>query len=712
MDLLVPGVGKNLRDGLSIGIGFALLSYLIMLTGSLAGFSLTLIGIVIIPFVLTIHKTIARLKNLPGRIREIAPDLKLRGDLVLVFTIGILFLLDLINAGNAAVGWDAAVHHYAIPKRLLLAGILIPDFGNPFAFYPSIMEMLFTLGLGVGGEFLAGAMSWIYLIPMSLAFLSIGNCLGNRRIGLWAIILFLGAPLTFELPFSGVIDLPFLTYCLLALALLLESTTEINLKKSILIGIMIGCASATKHLGLLFLPAFLVIAIWKFISERKPASTWISASILIALFTILIPLPWYIYSYYWTGDPIFPYLSNLANSSGGLVGSLSVESFASSDYPRSIPGFLGYLWHLTMDYSDLRPWYLAIHPAWLALFPPAIFYAFNKQRGPVYLNLRLILVLSLMTMAINFFLAPAFPRYMFPTWTAMAILSAYALSEIRKTWPGPGKILMLIVLVLPFIVVFTMAGKRTIEIIPQYFSREARSFAILESFEGYATIQWANVIFDFEHDLILTTDPKLYYLTTRAIVVKPGIESSMTISWSSEPSEIIANWRTLGVTHFILDTTLESINGGFALLVISEILGDREAAWMDAPRTIEAGNEFGLDGFFTEEKLVEFGHYGGLPVVYDGTPGGNHLVDRERIEILKSRGTDYAMAEVIIKFIGAGMLVEEFRSGPGWGVVLYKVNLPVTDSTDTIDFPDVTEWGTDYESGPSSELNPDDHPSL
>src|SRR3989304_7546325 len=99
------------------------------------------------------------------------------------------------------------------------------------------------------------------------------------------------------------------------------------------------------------------------------------------------------------------------------------------------------------------------------------------------------------------------------------------LSEIRRLWPSVGKILIPITLMLPFIIVFAMAGKRAVEVVPQYFSEIARMAAITESFKGYETIEWVNENLDPDFDVVLTTDPKVYYIKPYAIVSKSGIES-------------------------------------------------------------------------------------------------------------------------------------------------------------------------------------------
>ncbi len=680
-----------------------------MLLGSFHGYSIyALWAIVIIPALPVIPGLIKSAVNTRSGISDWLITYNTTGDRFLFLVVGILGLLYLTIGGNAAVAWDAAVHHYAFPKALLFAGGLIDVPEIPFSFYPSLGEMLFTLGLGIGGEFLAGSMTWIYLFPLAGAFLSIGGNLGNKRIGLWALVLFLGAPLTFQTPSAGVIDLPFFTYCTLALAVLLDARDSLSWRRIILIGLLIGCACATKHLGLLFLPAIIPILIWKMIGTKNGTGRIIGAGAVVALYALLVPLPWYIRSDTATGDPLYPFLTNIFAVSGGQEGAFSAQNFARTDYPRSLIGFILYLWHLTMNYWDLRPWYLAIHPAWLALLPPTVIWAFKpmhaeRQRSEIS-HLRMILILAFLVLSINFFLAPAFPRYIFPVWICLSLTSAWCLVEIRRTWPSIGKPMVPVVLGLMFLVVFGMVAKRTLEVLPQFISEQARHNAVSQAFPGYETFAWANENLDTDASHILSIDPKIYYLDSRAIIAKPGYESSLLVPWDSEPSEILANWRQLGVTHFILDTTLISVKHGYGIALFSSILGDRDAVWFDIVTTRRAAEEFGIGDILTDDEFLYMGQLGQLVIIDDGVQSGRHLFTRENAEMFHSWGRDYRMAYTLLKFEIAGILTEEFRSGPGGGLRLYSVNLPPPDDIDLPNLPDITEWCLPYEDGPVDQL--------
>jgi len=681
------------------------------------------IVLTILLFIVTIFLTLKRLKDFGKRWRSWALEFNLPGDRILWGCIGLLTVLYLVSAGNAAVGWDAAVHHYAFPKALLRAGHLIDVPGIPFSFYPSLGEMLFTFGLGIDGEFLAGSMTWVFLFPLFAGMLSIGRSLGNPRIGLWGLVLFLGAPLTTVTPYSGVIDLPFFTYCILAVAVLLDGEGDIPVTKIILTGLLVGFACATKHLGLLFLAAFIPIIIWRVLNGGGSIGKAIKAGLIITFFSFLIPLPWYIRALLATGDPLYPFLSNIMNIAGAENASFSVESFARTEYPRTLAGYIFYLWHLTMDYQDLRPWYLAIHPAWLAMLPPAIFWAFkpadgNRKEGEIS-RLRMLLVLGLLVLTINFFLAPAYPRYIFPTWLCLSLTSAWTLMEIRRMWPWIGKVLIAVSLAMSITLVMGIAGKRAIEVVPQYFSGEAQIEALTSEFPGIETMLWANENINPERSLVLSTDPKIYYLDAPAIIAKPGIESSLMVPWDSEPEEIISNWRQLGVTHFILDTTLLSVKHGFGIAFFSSVLSDRNSVWLDITTTRAGAEEFGIGDILTDEEFLYMSELGGLPVVEDGTREGRHLFDCVKKEMFQSWGRDYLMAEIVLRFIEAGILVEEYRSGPGGGIRIYSVNLSevqyagweegncVYGVRETSDdcfelpvLPDVTRWGLPYREGP------------
>ncbi|MFH1675979.1 MAG: hypothetical protein ABIC40_03055 [bacterium] len=696
----VTRIDPDFRDGISLSVGFGLLGFVLMIAGYSGGFNkVTFYFIAFAPFVFTIALTLRRLRNFPKRIDAWSKDFPLSYDRILLGLIGILFLLDLINCANAAVGWDAAVHHYAFPKAMIHAGRLIDYAEIPFSYYPSLGEMIFTLGLGVGSIYLAGALSWIFLLPLSVGMLALGKRLGSPRIGLWSLTIFLGAPMTFDVPFSGLIDIFYFTYYLLALALLLEKDDSISTGRLLLIGILIGCASSVKHLGLLFLIAFVPLLFWTLFRNNRSAARALGGSLIVILISLLIPLPWYIRSYIGTGDPLFPFLGNLLKSAGVSQGAFSLETFARTDYPRNIVGFIIFLWHLTMNYWSSRPWYWAITPAWLALVPLSIIWAFFSVKKNGQHSARVIfhalLSIGLIAFVINFFLAPAYPRYMYPTWLCFSLVSAYFLSAIRKEYPKLGTVLIPIVLILPFSIVFAMSAKRATEVIPQFFSERAKIEAIQKAFPGYDTFLWANENLDFENTLILSTDPKIYYLNPRTIIAKPGIESPLIANWKTDLKDILENWRELGVTHFILDTTLISVKHGFGIDFFSSILENRDAVWLDIVSTRAGAEKFGIGDILTDEEFLQMSALGELRIVKDG-PLERHLLTQENMEFFKSLGEDWRMADTVLRFIEAGILQEKFRSGPGGGLRIYEIHLPDSSDFKLPDLPDVTKYCLPY----------------
>ena len=706
VERLMPDLSPDLRDGIAVALGFAILSYAIVILALFEGLNPVVMWLfTIVPFLVTLPFTIKRIRSLPNRWRTWSENFNLPADKALWLLIGLLFLFDLICCGNAAVGWDAAVYHYAAPNAFLRSGALIDVPENPFSYYPLLVEMLFTLGLGLNGEFLAGALTWIFLLPLTAGMLSIGRRLGSDRIGLWALVLFLGAPLTFELPFSGLVDLPFLVYCLLAIAVLLE--TGISIRQSVLIGLLVGCSAATKHLGLLFLAAFALVYFWQAWSRTGRGGRSFGWAWIVVVLSLLVPLPWYIRSYLATGDPWFPFLSNLVQMAGATEGSFSLKSFSQSVYPRTLAGFLGYLPYLTFVYTDLRPWFWAISPAFLAFLPPAIVWAFvpqkDKSRSYSFSVLRMLVVLALATLIINFITAPSYPRYLFPTWICLSLISAWVLNEILLRWPYPGRIIVPVAIILPFLIVFSMGAKRAVEVLPQYFSEDARIAAVQAGFPGYGTFIHANENIDPESSLIISTDPKIYYLDSNAIIATPGIESHILTPWDSPPEEIISNWRELGATHLILDTTLLSVKHGFGIALFTNILGDRDTVWFDIVTTRGAAEEFGIGDILTDDEFLHMSAIGELPINFDGEID-RHLFTREKMELFQSWGRDWMMAETLLKFIDAGILVEDFRSGPGGGLRIYTINLPPADDADLPDLPDVTEWCLEYEDGPFEDL--------
>ena len=259
-----------------------------------------------------------------------------------------------------------------------------------------------------------------------------------------------------------------------------------------------------------------------------------------------------------------------------------------------------------MNYLYERPWFLAISPAYLAFLPFFVIWAIVPPGGigaKFVSTIRYILILSIVSLFINFYLAPAYPRYLFPTWICFSLLSAWVLAITQDRWPRLGKILVPIALILPFLIVFGMAARRVREVIPEYFSKQARIEAIARSYPGYETFLWANDHLDPSHDIILTTDPKTYYLDAPAIIAKPGIESPMLLPWDSEPLEILAAWRKLGATHFMLDTTLTSVKHGFGIAFFTDVLAGRDKVWLDIVTTREGADVYGIGDILTDPSF-------------------------------------------------------------------------------------------------------------
>jgi hypothetical protein len=272
-----------------------------------------------------------------------------------------------------------------------------------------------------------------------------------------------------------------------------------------------------------------------------------------------------------------------------------------------------------------------------------------------------------------------------------------------RLWPKPGRVLVPLALVLPLLIVTGMAVRRAVEVAPQYWDKSARLRALEADSPGYDTFLWANEHLDPGSTRIISTDPKVYYLDSPAIIAKPGIESSLLVPWDSKPSEILANWRELGVTHFILDTTLISTKHGFGISLFTDILREREKVWLDIVSTREAAEVYGIGDILTDEDFLHMSALAGLPIVFDGTID-RHLLTYERLELFQSWGRDWLMARVVLRFIESGILREEFRSGPGGGIRIYKVELPPIDDVQLPELPDVTGFGLDFEEGPAAGL--------
>jgi len=207
---------------------------------------------------------------------------------------------------------DELTHHLAIPKLYAQAGRIIEVPMAPYAYYPMLLDMLYTPWVYWGLDFVP---KWIHALFAFLTGLLLYAELSRRMnatYGLLGFFFFISTPSVLRLSHWGYIDLGITFYTTASLLCLLRWRENRGaLRCLMLAALSLGFALATKPNGLV---AALVLGLLFASTQVKPPRENLRHSFaelcLFGGFALLPFLPWLAKNWWQTGNPFFPLLGN------------------------------------------------------------------------------------------------------------------------------------------------------------------------------------------------------------------------------------------------------------------------------------------------------------------------------------------------------------------------------------------------------------------
>jgi len=206
---------------------------------------------------------------------------------------------------------DELTHHLAIPRLYAKAGRIIEVPIAPYAYYPMLLDMLYTPWVYWGYDFVPKLIHGLFAY---LTGLTLYAYLGRRmsaEYGLLGFFLFISTPVIARLSHWGYIDLGITFYTTVALLTLLRWREErAALGWLSLAALSLGFALATKPNGLVaaWITAFLFLLV-VFKPPRESLARIGREASLFGVLTLLPFLPWLLKNGFQTGNPFFPLLS-------------------------------------------------------------------------------------------------------------------------------------------------------------------------------------------------------------------------------------------------------------------------------------------------------------------------------------------------------------------------------------------------------------------
>lgn len=256
---------------------------------------------------------------------------------------------------SPTVFYDTLVYHFAVPNLYLLRGGVEHLPNLVYASFPLHGEMLFLLGLQLGGARLAGLMNFGFLALSGVALWTLAHRLAGAAAGRMAAALFLIAPPVLLTARFGNVEALLTLMFLLEISCFQRWRDDAGRGWAAAAGLFAGWCFSTKYAGGLFalLPplAYFSVAAVRGGSPRRNAPRDAG---LFAVGVTAAALPWLVKNAVFTGNPVFPALFTIL---GGAGWSLARDAALLFDAHAS--------WRIASSPADyLRlPWDLIFRPS-------------------------------------------------------------------------------------------------------------------------------------------------------------------------------------------------------------------------------------------------------------------------------------------------------------------------------------------------------------
>ena len=306
---------------------------------------------------------------------------------LLVIYIGLILALTLSVSLLPPTAWDSLMYHLTAPKLYLQSHKIGPLNQITTSTYPFGMEMLFTWAMALHNDSLPQAVHWLFglltaitLILMANRFFDSLNEVKRQLTGLLAASFYLSIPLVQTLMTWAYTDLLLIFYALLTLYILLlilksKAQTQDWLRLALLAGVMGGLCFGGKYWSALPLAGaglvFLVIGAQEKIKGRRLGGSFVT----FGLITGFVASPWLIRNWFFSDNPIAPFLFGVRGWSKAELASFNTAT----GVPFDLFGLITLPWKLSVIGQTGGQFDATISPLFLGLAPFIILIATRER---------------------------------------------------------------------------------------------------------------------------------------------------------------------------------------------------------------------------------------------------------------------------------------------------------------------------------------------
>jgi len=324
--------------------------------------------------------------------------------LLLLFILQLL--VNLIGVLGPELAFDALWYHLTLPKIYLDSHSIffIPGGLLYYSVMPKLGEMLYIGGLSFGNEVIPKLIHFSFGLLTCFALYKLSRKFFSPLVSIIAVVIFYSNLVVGWQSITAYVDLTRALFEVMALWAFVNWLDKGKTKWLIWSALMLGFAITTKLLAIGSLIMFALLIFWK--TRNRNA---VKKIVMYTLIALSVPLPWFIFSYINTGNPVYPFFT---------------EIYKVSPEPLSFVGFFREVGTLFIHSADpISPIYVIFLPLFILLF--------KKIK-----NNKLILAIgtySILSIIIWYFTPrTGGGRFILPYLPALSILCAFLYSYLIK----------------------------------------------------------------------------------------------------------------------------------------------------------------------------------------------------------------------------------------------------------------------------------------
>ncbi|MBI2032510.1 MAG: glycosyltransferase family 39 protein [Candidatus Levybacteria bacterium] len=272
----------------------------------------------------------------------------------LLFLILLQSCINLIGVFGPELSFDALWYHLAIPKIYMMEKIItyIPGGLLYYSAMPKLTEMLYLASISLSGEILAKLVHFGFGILTSIALYQLSRRYLSVSFSVLSVLLYYGNLVVAWQSTTAYVDLARTFFELMAFSIFLIWIKKGDFKLLFYSGILIGLAISVKLLAILSVGIFFILI---FLKNKKMAKSLKDFTYFL-IPSVIVPLPWFVFSFVNTNSPIHPVFTKYYDTSFNLSILNPLNFFHS-------------LFEIFLKSSDpISPIYLVLLPIILYLF--------------------------------------------------------------------------------------------------------------------------------------------------------------------------------------------------------------------------------------------------------------------------------------------------------------------------------------------------------